>query len=313
MGWRLGFAGTADFAATILDQLIDSPHRVEVVYTQPDRRAGRGRRLTPSPARIHAEAAAIEVRTPTRLDGEPAALAGVDFLIVAAYGLLLPESILAAPRYCCLNVHASLLPRWRGAAPVERAIMAGDSRTGISIMQLDAGLDTGPVYRQRQIPLAADATGAAVTDALAVIGAETLLEVLDALPELAPVAQDDRLATHANKLTGADAVIDWHQAATTIDRQVRALSGRLTAYTTTAGDARLRILEARPRADQIAPPGTLRRRPDGWWMACGGGALELISVQLNRGRGTPMSMDSAANGFPALLFDGARFGAMDGP
>ncbi len=307
MSWRLGFAGAPAFAAAVLGRLVASRHRVELVYTQPDRPAGRGRKLAPSAVRALAEAAGIEVRTPTRLRGETAALAKLDCLVVAAYGLLLPEPVLEAPRQGCLNVHASLLPRWRGAAPVERAILAGDAETGVSIMQIDAGLDTGPVYQQRRLPLDADATGPATTDALAKLGADTLLDVLDALPELAPVPQDDRLATYASKLTADDAKIDWRKDATAIDRQVRALSGRMAAHTSLQGGVRMRILQARPTiADADAPPGMLQCHADGWRIVCGRGALELATVQLNRGKGTAMPIANAVNGFRRVLFDGAH-------
>ena len=308
MGWRLGFAGAPAFAATILRRLIESQHSVDLVYTQPDRPAGRGRKPMPSPVRRVAEIAAIEVRTPRRLHDEARVLGNVDWLVVAAYGLLLPAAILTAPKHHCLNVHASLLPRWRGAAPIERAIMAGDAETGVSIMQIDAGLDTGPVYQRRRLPLDAAATGAAVTEALASLGADALLDVLDALPARTPTPQCEQRVTYAEKLTAKDSLIDWRNSATAIDRQVRALSGRLAAYTI-QGDARLRILAAQPEANsRPAPPGTLCRRGRDWRIACGEGALRLLTVQLNRGKGTAQSVSSIANGFPGILFDGARFG-----
>ena len=316
MHWRLAFAGAPAFAATILQQLIDSPHRVELVYSQPDRRAGRGRKLVASPVRTLAEAAGIAVRTPVQLEGEEeegaeAALAAFDFLVVAAYGLLLPPAILNAPKHGCLNVHSSLLPRWRGAAPVERAIMAGDRETGVSIMQMDAGLDTGPVYCQRHMALGASATGAETTSALAVLGAQALLDTLNALPDMAPTPQDDRLATYATKLAAADACIDWRHSADVIARQIRALSGRSAAYAAVGG-ARLRILDALPLADRNEgrPPGLLSKSGKSWQVVCGAGVLELRTVQLNRGKGTPQPMQSAANGYPRLLFDGARLDAV---
>ena len=310
MSWRLAFAGAPAFGATILQNLIDSPHRVELVYSQPDRRAGRGRKLVASPVRALAEAAGIAVRTPARLAGEgeeEKALAAFDFLVVAAYGLLLPPSILNAPKRSCLNVHASLLPRWRGAAPVERAIMAGDCETGVSIMQIDAGLDTGPVYCERRMALDASATGTETTSALATLGAQALLDTLSALPDMAPTPQDDRLATYATKLTAADACIDWRRSAAAIGRQIRALSGRAAAYAT-VGDARLRILDALPLPDysEGRPPGLLTKHGKRWQVACGEGALEIRTVQLDRGKGTPQPMQSAANGYPRLLFDGVR-------
>lgn len=309
MGWRLAFAGAPSFAATVLRRLLDSPHRVVRVYTQPDRPAGRGRKVVPCAARRVAAAAGLDVRTPTRLAGEAEGLRDVDWLVVAAYGLLLPAEILAAPKHHCLNVHPSLLPRWRGAAPVERAIMAGDTETGVSVMRVEAALDAGPVYRQRRLPLDATASGAAVTDALAHLGAETLLEVLAELPQLRPDPQDPRLATYAAKLGAEDAVIDWRHPATRIARQVRALSGRLAAYTTLDGDVRLRVLEAHAlETETHAAPGTLRRHAGSWRVACGEGALEIVTVQLNRGKGTPQPMASAVNGYRALLHEGARFG-----
>ncbi|MDE0421531.1 MAG: methionyl-tRNA formyltransferase [Gammaproteobacteria bacterium] len=310
MAWRLAFAGAPAFAATILARLLDSPHRVDLVYTQPPRPTGRGRRTAKSPVHALAEDAGIVVRTPTQLSGQESTLAQFDWLVVAAYGLLLPQSILEAPSHHCINVHASLLPRWRGAAPVERAIMAGDAETGVSIMRIESKLDAGPVYRRRRLPLGDDALGATATADLAVLGADTLLEVLEALPDLSPEPQDDALATYAHKLTGAEALIDWHADAVAIDRQVRALSGRMAAFTTGPDGVRLRILEANPTAGKEAsPPGTLRRDVEGWRISCGQGALRLSTVQLNRGKGTPMSIQSAANGYSRVVFDGALFGA----
>ena len=312
MAWRLAFAGAPSFAATILARLMASRHEVGLVYTQPPRPTGRGRKVLQSPVHESAEVAGVEVRTPTKLSGEECTLAEFDWLVVAAYGLLLPQSILDAPKHHCLNVHASLLPRWRGAAPVERAIMAGDEETGVSIMKIDAKLDSGPVYRQRRIFLGDRAVGAKVGDELADLGATALLDVLDGLPDLEPEPQDHGHATYAHKLTSADSVIDWRRDADVIDRQIRALSGRAAAYTTALEGIRLRLLEARPvgQSDD-SPPGTLRRIGNRWQIACGTGALAPMTVQINRGRGTAMPIESAANGFPKLLFDGARFGYID--
>ena len=309
--WRIAFAGVPAFGATILKSLIDSPHRVEQVYSQPDRPAGRGRKLAASPVRTLAEMAGIAVHTPTHLVGVEQALAAVDFFVVAAYGLLLPPAVLNAPKHGCLNVHASLLPRWRGAAPVERAIMAGDRETGVSIMRMNAGLDTGPVYCRRRMALGASATALDTTTALANLGGRALLDTLDALPDLAPVPQDDRLATYADKLTAADSRIDWRHSASTIDRQVRALSGRATAYAT-VGDARLRILDAQALLDggPDDAPGLVTQHGKRWRVACGEGALEVRTVQLNRGKGTPQAMQSAVNGYPRLLYDGLRLDAL---
>ena len=255
MAWRLAFAGAPEFAAMILARLMTSRHQVGLVYTQPPRPTGRGRKVLKSPVHELAEHAGIDVRTPTELSGEESILAEFDWLVVAAYGRLLPQTILDAPKHHCLNVHASLLPRWRGAAPVERAIMAGDDETGVSIMRIEAKLDSGPVYCKRRVPLGDRAVGTKVVDELADLGATALLEVLDGLPDMAPAPQDDALATYAKKLTGSDSIIDWGQDVVAIDRQVRALSGRAAAYTTapealdcvfSRPDRRIRAMTRRP-------------------------------------------------------------------
>ena len=311
---NLGFAGTPSFAVGILQALIDSTHAVRVVFTQPDRRGGRGRRLIPSLVRSLAEAKGLTLRTPIRIADERACLAGLDVLVVAAYGLLLPQAALDAPRRGCINVHASLLPRWRGAAPVERAIMAGDALTGVSIMQMDAGLDTGPVLLSRSIAVKETDTGISLTAALADLGADALLESLERLDALKPVPQDNVRATFAPKLSDADAAIDWSRPAASVARQVRALAHRRTAYTM-IGDERLRVLEAQavPSQDKgagsaSAPnPGTVSKTRGGVAVACGKGALLLQTVQFSRGSGRSMSARDAANGYPQIFATGARF------
>ena len=308
--WRLGFAGSPDFAATVLQALATSTHEVAIAFTQPDRRAGRGRKMTPCPARREAKALGIPVRTPSNLDAELDTLAELDCLVVAAYGLLLSPAVLAAPTLGCINVHASLLPRWRGAAPVERAIMAGDRVTGVSIMQMDAGLDTGPVYARRSLDIN-DVGGEEVTAALAELGAEALLDTLAMLPGSAPTPQCNAEATLAPKLTPADAIIDWRHDAESISRQVQALTGRMPAFATQSdarGKLRMRLLSARARARTgKGAPGTLVRRDDSWRVICAHGELELITVQLNRGRGTPLPIADAARGYPAVFRAGATF------
>ena len=308
--WRLGFAGSPDFAATVLQALATSTHEVTIAFTQPDRRAGRGRKLTPCPARRQAEALGIAVLTPSSLDAELDALAELDCLVVAAYGLLLSPKALAAPKHGCINVHASLLPRWRGAAPVERAIMAGDTVTGVSIMQMDAGLDTGPVYTRRSLDVD-DAGGEEVTAALAELGAEALLDTIAALPELTPEPQCDAEATLAPKLTPADAIIDWRRDAGSIARQVQALAGRMPAFAMQSdarGRIRMRVLSARRHAGTgKAAPGTLVQHDDSWRVICGSGELELTTVQLNRGKGTPLSVADAARGYPSIFTPDATF------
>ncbi len=308
---NLGFAGTPSFAARILQALINSRHEVRLVLTQPDRRAGRGRRLVPSAVRTLAEAEGLALRTPNRIEHELASLSGLDMLVVAAYGLLLPQVALDAPARGCVNVHASLLPRWRGAAPVERAIMAGDASTGTSIMQMDAGLDTGPVLLSRSIPIRDTDTGISLTADLADLGAGALLEALERFDALDPVAQDDAEATLAPKLGDADARIDWRRPATSIARQVRALVQRRTAYATVGGE-RVLVLEAAPlrTADAqgvASKPGTVSKRRDGVTVACGEGALLLRTVRLSRGSGRAMPARDAANGYPQIFATGARF------
>ena len=311
---NLGFAGTPGFAVRILQALIDSEHAIGAVFTQPDRRAGRGRKLVPSPVRTLAEASGLPVHTPLHIADALASLKDLDVLVVAAYGLLLPQPVLDAPKQGCINVHASLLPRWRGAAPVERAIMAGDTCTGVSIMRMDAGLDTGPVLLSRSTAIKETDTGMSLTASLAELGAAALLETLPRLDALTPVAQDDAQATFAPRLVAADAAIDWRNSAAHIVRQVRALAHRRTAYTTMGND-RLRVLEAHAiytqgsgaRSDVVRSPGTVLRIRDGVSVACGKGALLLETVQFSRGSGRPMSALDAVNGHPNTFAAGARF------
>ena len=309
---RLGFAGTPAFAARILEALLASEHIVALAFTQPDRPAGRRRQPTPSPVRRLAAAHGVPVRTPASLRGEASSLAGLDALVVAAYGLLLPPAALAAPKRGCLNVHASLLPRWRGAAPIERAIMAGDADTGVSIMRMDAGLDTGPVLLRRRVSIERTETGATLQAKLACAGAAALLHCLDRLDTLAAQIQDDAQATLAPKLTAADSVIDWARPAIDIERQVRALAGRQSAWATLAGQ-RVNILAARAASEAGAQagwgPGCLRRLGRDLAVGCGAGALILDTVQVARGKGRPMSSRDAANGYPALFQPGRCFDA----
>ncbi|NLG77827.1 MAG: methionyl-tRNA formyltransferase, partial [Xanthomonadaceae bacterium] len=220
------FAGTPEFSVPTLKALLDSRHRVAAVYTQPDRPAGRGRQLTASPIKRVALEHGIHVEQPATLK-DAAAVArlasfSADLMIVVAYGLLLPQSVLDTPRLGCVNVHASLLPRWRGAAPIQRAILAGDRETGVTIMQMDAGLDTGPMLLQRSTPIAERETSATLHDRLAAIGAEALLDALDSLPQIVPQAQPDEGVTYAAKIRKEEARIDWSRSASEIDRMVRA-------------------------------------------------------------------------------------------
>jgi methionyl-tRNA formyltransferase len=306
---RLGFAGTPDFAAIILAGLIGAGRRPVVVYTQPDRQAGRGRRSRPSPVKALAQRAGLPVEQPSGLkDPEVArrlAHHALDVLVVAAYGLILPPAILRAPRFGCINVHASLLPRWRGAAPIERALMAGDVETGVSIMLMDAGLDTGPVFLARRCPIPPDADGPSLERTLAGLGTQTLLECLDGLPGLEPRPQPRAGATYAPKLRAEDAVIDWARSGREIERQVRALTGRMPAYSC-IGDVRVRILTAAASdlAHSAQPGSILCARRERLEIACGTGCLAVSRLQVSRGKGVPLRAGEAISGFPDLFHPG---------
>lgn len=306
---QLGFLGTPDFAAVVLDALISSPHDVRVVFTQPDRGAGRGRRVQPSPVRVLADASDIPVLTPTRLAGEVDHVRDLDLLVVAAYGLILPKAFLEAPPLGTVNVHASLLPRWRGAAPVEHALIEGDTETGVSIMQVEPSLDAGPVFLTRTTLIQPTDTGISITERLAELGAAALLEVLVDYAERTPTPQDETCATYAPKLDNAIARIDWQKDALQIERLIRALTGRQTAYTTT-GDLRMRILSARIDPGNVdRSPGTLMTSDGSWSIATGSGQLVPDVVQLNRGKGTPQPFKNLINGYSSVLYDGLVFDA----
>jgi methionyl-tRNA formyltransferase len=224
---RIAFMGTPDFAVPTLDALIGAGHDIAAVYCQPPRPAGRGKTLSPSPVQRRAEEAGIEVRTPVSLKGADAQAAfaalALDVAVVAAYGLILPEPILAAPLYGCLNVHASLLPRWRGAAPIQRAILAGDARTGVSIMAMDKGLDTGPVMAAHPAEIGRKTAGE-LTAELALLGAAAMVRVLGLLPEVGRAPQSDARATYAPKIEKSEAKLDFARTVTVVDRQVRAFN-----------------------------------------------------------------------------------------
>ncbi len=283
---RLLFAGTPDFAAAALAALLASRHSVVGVYTQPDRPAGRGRKLTPSPVKQLALEHGLPVEQPERLrdPADQARLAAyhTDVMVVAAYGLLLPQAVLDAPRLGCLNIHASLLPRWRGAAPIQRAILAGDRESGITIMQMDAGLDTGAMLLRRPCPIRPDETAATLHDRLAHLGAEAIVEALDALEgdQLTPTPQDPALATYAHKLEKAEGRIDWQQSATQIDRQVRALDPWPVAFSDLDGEP-LRLFASRLTGrPATAAPGTIvSAGRDGLEIATGENTLLIGEVQ----------------------------------
>lgn len=307
---RLGFAGTPEFAVHILQGLIRGGRTPEVVYTQPDRPVGRGRKLQPTPVKSLARDHDLPVRDPASLRGPEQAEAlkelGLDVLVVAAYGLLLPPAILRAPRYGCVNVHPSLLPRWRGAAPVERAILAGDEITGVCIMQMDEGLDTGPVYTCRTCPIDDETDTPGLEGRLAALGNELLLQCLADLPHAVPTPQPGNGVTYASKIERADAAVRWSSPAIHIERQVRALRHRIPPFAG-VGRARMALLDARAEEDTApAPPGTiLAAGRNGIRIACGEGVLNVRRLQLNLGKGRPLSPSDAVNGYPSLFAVGS--------
>lgn len=257
---RIIFAGTPDFAAVALAALISSEHEVVAVYTQPDRPAGRGRKLKPGPVKQLALDNNILVEQPLSLkspaEHDKLATWQADIMVVAAYGLILPRAVLTIPPLGCLNIHASLLPRWRGAAPIQRAILADDKETGITIMQMDEGLDTGAMLLKKTCPIQATDTAQVLHDRLSTLGAEAILETLIALTDLIPQQQNNELTTYAKKLDKTEAVIDWTHSATELDRQIRAFNPWPVAQTCLQ-DKTLRIWQATPLVDNTKQPGTI--------------------------------------------------------
>ncbi|GGE63824.1 methionyl-tRNA formyltransferase [Streptosporangium jomthongense] len=306
---RLVFAGTPDFAATALKALLGTHHTIVGVYSQPDRPAGRGRKLQPSPVKQVAEDSGIPVFQPASLKTPEAqqelAALRPDVMIVAAYGLILPEAVLQIPAHGCLNIHASLLPRWRGAAPIQRAIAAGDTETGITIMQMDKGLDTGDMLLKSVTPIAADDTGGSLHDRLAELGGKAIVEALDLLEkgELQGEAQDDEQACYAHKLSKEEGHIDWSRSASDIERLVRAFNPWPGTYTDLE-QQRLRIHEATAIDEQSRKPaGTvIRREREGIDIACGRGVLRVTRLQLPGSRA--QSVNDLINGGKQLLLPG---------
>jgi methionyl-tRNA formyltransferase len=286
---RIAFMGTPDFAVPTLDALLAAGHEVAAVYSQPPRPAGRGKALRPSPVQQRAEAAGIEVRTPLSLKGaeeqEAFAALALDAAVVAAYGLILPVPILEAPRWGCLNVHASLLPRWRGAAPIQRAILAGDERTGVTIMGMERGLDTGPMFAVRETEIGGKTAGE-LTDELAGIGAAMMVEVLERLTELTPTPQPDEGVTYAAKIEKEEARLDFSKPAAAVERQVRAFNPVPGAFFEVAGE-RIKLLAAEI-VGHAGPPGTVL--DERLTIACGAGAVVPTLVQ-RAGRGVMTSSE----------------------
>lgn len=288
---RLIFAGTPEFAATALSALLKAGHTVPLVLTQPDRPAGRGMKLAPSPVKEVALAHGLEVYQPASLK-DPAAWAPLvaarpEVMVVAAYGLILPQGVLDIPARGCLNIHASLLPRWRGAAPIQRAIQAGDEKTGITIMQMEAGLDTGPMLLKAETPIAPEETARSLHDRLATQGAALIVEALGRLTELVPEPQEESAATYAAKIGKAEARLDWNRPAAALARDVRAFNPFPGANTLCRGEP-LKIWQADP-CTGLGEPGTvLVAGPEGIVVACGEGALRLREVQPAGGKRLPV-------------------------
>lgn len=286
-GLRIIFAGTPDFAAHHLQALLDSDHQVIAAYTQPDRPAGRGKKLAASPVKSLALEHDIPVYQPLNFkeDADRQALADLnaDIMVVVAYGLLLPKAVLDTPRLGCINVHASLLPRWRGAAPIQRAIAAGDSETGVTIMQMDVGLDTGNMLVISTCPINNDDTGGSLHDRLLTLGGPALLTALDQLQQgtAQPEQQDDSLANYAHKLTKQEAALDWSLSATELDRQIRAFNPFPVAYFSEGKD-RIRVWDAAviETATKASPGTIIAVHKDAIEVACGSQALHLKQLQL---------------------------------
>lgn len=291
---RIVFMGTPDFSVPVLEALVDADHEVACVYSQPPRPAGRGKKPRPSPVQARAEALGLPVRHPGSLRGAQAqaefAALDAEIAVVVAYGLILPQAILDAPARGCLNIHASLLPRWRGAAPIQRAIMAGDAQTGVCIMQMEAGLDTGPVLLREAVPVGTEDTAAELHDRLSALGARLIIDALTRLDDLTPEPQPSDGVTYADKIDKAEARVDWTRPAAELDRHIRGLSPFPGAWCEIGG-ARVKLLGTR-LAGGAAGPGT---HLGGLRVACGTGALQITRAQ--RQGGKPLDADAFLRGF----------------
>ena len=307
---RVVFAGTPDFAAMSLQAVLNSQHQVIQVLTQPDRPQGRGKKVVFSDTKQLALDHDITVWQPQSLRSpevvEQLKALQPDVLVVVAYGLIIPPEVLAIPKFGCLNVHGSLLPRWRGAAPIHRAIQAGDAETGATIMLMDEGLDTGPMLHKVSTPITADDTGGSLYQRVAQQGAEALVEVLDNLEHYIAqqVSQDDSQATYAHKLTKAEGALDWQKSAQELARQVRAFNPWPVAWAQLEGQT-LRIWEAAAQAGQGTPGEVLSASAQGIEVACGEGSLILTQLQLPGKR--RLSAQEVLNGHGELLAVGKRF------
>lgn len=286
---RIVFAGTPEFAAEHLKALLDTPHEIVAVYTQPDRPAGRGQKLMPSPVKQLAAQHGLPVLQPPTLrdataQAELAALQP-DLMVVVAYGLILPQAVLDIPRLGCINSHASLLPRWRGAAPIQRAVQAGDAESGVTVMRMEAGLDTGPMLLKVSTPISAEDTGGSLHDRLARLGPPAVVEAIAGLAAgtLEGEVQDDALATYAHKLSKDEARLDWSRPAVELERSVRAFDPWPVCHTTLNGEP-LKVWAARLGEGRGEPGRILDASRDGLLVGCGEGSLLLTRVQLPGGK-----------------------------
>ncbi len=276
---RVIFMGTPEFSVPVLEALVEAGHEIACVYCQPPRPAGRGKKDRPTPVHARALELGLEVRHPVSLKGAEAqaefAALEADVAVVVAYGLILPQAVLDAPKFGCLNIHASLLPRWRGAAPIHRAIMAGDAETGVCIMQMEAGLDTGPVLLREAVQIGAEEVTAGLHDRLSELGARLIVEALERLPELEPEVQPEVGVTYASKIDKGEARVDWSRPAEEVDRLIRGLSPFPGAFVEVEGE-RLKLLASRIGDGQGRPGEVL---DDALTVACGRGAVQLLRLQ----------------------------------
>lgn len=300
---RIAFMGTPDFSVSALKAILDADHEVVAVYTQPPRRAGRGKKERPSPVHIFASSVDIPVFTPENFKDEKErenfAALNIDAAVVVAYGLILPQAILDVPKYGCLNIHASLLPRWRGAAPIQRAIMTGDAETGVGIMQMEAGLDTGPVHLEKRIHITENDTAGTLHDKLSSIGAKAIIEVLKTLPNSTPTPQPQEGVTYAKKIDKAEAHIDWSNSAVNVKNHIHGLSPFPGAWTELAGE-RLKLLTVEISTDE-GEAGHMVNEP--LVIACGDRSLNVLHAQ-RAGKGS-MDVKALMNGFDAQI--GTKF------
>lgn len=305
---KILFAGTPELAARHLEALLKAGHQIPAVITQPDKVGKRGRKQIPSPVKELALDHDLPVTQPDKLRAEDIAQFDADLMVVVAYGQILSRPVLDTPRLGCINVHASLLPRWRGAAPIQHAILAGDSMSGVTIMQMDEGLDTGDILTARELTLDPDETSATLIERLAGIGPPALLDVIDGIAEgrIEPTPQDDRMATYASKIEKVDARLSWHLPATELARAVRAFNPDPVAWTM-LNDLRVKIWFARPVTGQDTPGTIVDLSKAGVTVACGEDSLLLTSLQLPLGKGSILSGTDILNARKDLLAPGKRF------